>query len=34
MDVAVDKEGAFVAMCRGAPLCAREGVVDGALRTR
>ena len=33
MDITVNKDGSFVAMRRGATLCAREGVVDGALRT-
>ena len=32
MDVAVNKDGPFVAMRGGAPRCARYGVGDGVLR--
>ena len=34
MGVAVDEDGAFVAMRLGAPLCAGDGMGDGALRAR
>jgi hypothetical protein len=34
MDVAVNKNGSFVAMGVDATLYTREGVVDGSLRTR
>ena len=34
MNVAVNEDGPVVAMRVGAPRCARDGVVDGALRAR